>query len=437
MPLPSFLKRLRWVFVCAGLGIPCANTLADVRAELTTEAAYGWEKDGIDKAEAVLDLEWTGPLGSSTSFTVIPRVRVDMADSLDTDTRRPDNYSRINGPIAENTSLRLEMAEAYIDHYLGWGNMRLGKQQVVWGQADGLKVLDVVNPQNLREFNLPDFEDSRIPTSMLNVEIPTSLDSSVQLLVIPDLTFNELADPGSTFEITSPELVPAAATGVPVTVDRTQRPAGGNVESGVRWSAFVNGWDLSANYFYYYQDNPVVYRELANGQVRVTPTYERSHLAGITASNAFGDLVLRLELGGISDTYQIRSDLVDRGIHNTPEVASVVGLDYHGITDWMISYQWFQSTLTDYDDRIVRKRTTLRHTILLRNKSWNETLETRLFALLNQDHGDGQVRVKVGYQLADDWELWAGADLFFGDREGPFGQFRDTDRLLLGWETAF
>lgn len=437
MSSPLFLNRIRWAFACSVLSLSCPSALADVRAKLTTEAAYGWDRSDVSKAEAVLDLEWSGSLGTSTSFTVIPRVRVDLADALDTDTRRPDSYSGINGPIEENPSIRLELAEAYTDHYLGWGSMRLGKQQVVWGQADGLKVLDVINPQSLREFNLPDFEDSRIPTSMVNVEIPTGMDSSVQLLVIPDLTFNELADPGSTFEFTSPELVPAPAAGVPVTVERTRRPAGGNLETGVRWSAFVNGWDLSANYFYYFQDNPVIYRSFASGQVRVAPTYERSHLAGVTASNAFGDLVLRLELGGISDSYQVRSDLENRGIHNTPEVASVVGLDYHGITNWMISYQWFQSTLTDYDDRIVRKRTTLRHTLLLKKKSWNETLETELFALLNQDCQDGQVRAKVSYQLTDQWEIWAGADVFFGNRVGPFGQFRYTDRLLLGWETAF
>ena len=42
-------------------------------------------------------------------------------------------------------------------------DVKLGLQQVVWGQADGLRVLDVINPLDYREFILEDFLDSRRP----------------------------------------------------------------------------------------------------------------------------------------------------------------------------------------------------------------------------------------------------------------------------------
>jgi hypothetical protein len=48
--------------------------------------------------------------------------------------------------------------------------MRLGKQQVVWGTADGIKLLDIINPTDFREFVQNTFEDSRIPVWMLNLE---------------------------------------------------------------------------------------------------------------------------------------------------------------------------------------------------------------------------------------------------------------------------
>jgi len=40
--------------------------------------------------------------------------------------------------------------------------VRLGRQQIVWGEAIGTFVTDVVNPKDFREFVLPDFSELRI-----------------------------------------------------------------------------------------------------------------------------------------------------------------------------------------------------------------------------------------------------------------------------------
>jgi hypothetical protein len=55
---------------------------------------------------------------------------------------------------------------------------RIGRQQVVWGRTDLFRVLDVVNPIDFSRENLyAEFEDSRIPQGMVNMEYrvgPTS-----------------------------------------------------------------------------------------------------------------------------------------------------------------------------------------------------------------------------------------------------------------------
>ena len=49
--------------------------------------------------------------------------------------------------------------------------IRLGRQQVVWGRTDLFRVLDIVNPMDFSRENLyAEFEDSRIPQWMANVE---------------------------------------------------------------------------------------------------------------------------------------------------------------------------------------------------------------------------------------------------------------------------
>jgi len=74
------------------------------------------------------------------------------------------------------------LREAYLDYKLaGWG-LRLGKQQVVWGTADGIKLLDVINPTDYRHFVQDSMEDSRIPVWMANLERNLGDAGSVQFI---------------------------------------------------------------------------------------------------------------------------------------------------------------------------------------------------------------------------------------------------------------
>jgi len=62
------------------------------------------------------------------------------------------------------------LREAYIDQETEDISFRVGKQQVVWGTADGMKLLDVINPTDYTEMAQNQMEDSRIPIWMINAE---------------------------------------------------------------------------------------------------------------------------------------------------------------------------------------------------------------------------------------------------------------------------
>ena len=75
------------------------------------------------------------------------------------------------------------LRELYVDtNSFGW-DFRVGKQQVVWGTADGIKLLDIINPTDFRELNQNAFEDSRIPIWMVNAERYIGERGNVQLIV--------------------------------------------------------------------------------------------------------------------------------------------------------------------------------------------------------------------------------------------------------------
>lgn len=75
------------------------------------------------------------------------------------------------------------LRELYVDTTFGEWDARLGKQQVVWGTADGIKLLDIINPTDFRELNQNAMEDSRIPVWMVNLERNVGDTGNVQLIV--------------------------------------------------------------------------------------------------------------------------------------------------------------------------------------------------------------------------------------------------------------
>jgi hypothetical protein len=78
------------------------------------------------------------------------------------------------------------LREAYVDATFGDNDeimTRTGKQQVVWGKADGMKLLDIVNPTDYSEMAQNQMEDSRIPVFMVNVEKVLDEGGTLQLVV--------------------------------------------------------------------------------------------------------------------------------------------------------------------------------------------------------------------------------------------------------------
>ena len=83
----------------------------------------------------------------------------------------------------ESYTQRDALREAYIDtEYEDW-SIRAGKQQVVWGTADGMKLLDMINPTDYSEMAQNQMEDSRIPVWMLNAEKELEDGSNVQVVL--------------------------------------------------------------------------------------------------------------------------------------------------------------------------------------------------------------------------------------------------------------
>ncbi|WP_177419391.1 RNA polymerase-associated protein rapA [endosymbiont of Lamellibrachia barhami] len=165
---------------------------------------------------ALADIEVSGYLKNETAVftksgqrTGQAKTMLDTAEHNAGDLMKFENSARIffNGDIGEESSWHGELNLIYdtegVDDYkghesdtqndwfrelyldtvaFGW-DFRLGKQQVVWGTADGIKLLDIINPTDYRELNQNAMEDARIPIWMLNAEKNIGESGNIQFIV--------------------------------------------------------------------------------------------------------------------------------------------------------------------------------------------------------------------------------------------------------------
>ncbi|MBT6764713.1 MAG: hypothetical protein HOA90_09295, partial [Prolixibacteraceae bacterium] len=88
-------------------------------------------------------------------------------------------------------SLDLRMRELYLDLYFNNFDLRIGKQQVVWGKADGVFITDIVSPLNLTEFLLPEFDEIRTGVNAVKFDYYLG-NNTFEVIWLPNFTPTEM-----------------------------------------------------------------------------------------------------------------------------------------------------------------------------------------------------------------------------------------------------
>jgi hypothetical protein len=183
-----------------------AITLATFATGAAAFDASSWEVSGFVKNETAA-LQGSGTFIGQATSTTDTGSKNDGGDVI-----KFENTAKVfvNGDLTENAALHAELnfvydteatpndyqghmnysqndylRELYVDSYFGENQdveLRLGKQQVVWGTADGMKLLDIINPTDYREFAQNTMEDSRIPVWMAKLEMPAGENATVQFI---------------------------------------------------------------------------------------------------------------------------------------------------------------------------------------------------------------------------------------------------------------
>lgn len=396
------------------------------------------------------------------------------------------DYPRIQNDDREfDTTLR----ELYTDITIGNFYARLGRQQVVWGKTDGIKMLDVVCPMSLEEGLLDDFEDSRIPLWMLNLNYKFTPNYSLQALWVLEFKHNYIPVYGHEFfpymgqfertplvgvfnlyqayDMFPPFLQPLIHRPT-LTVRREDLPDPASdiykeAIFGFRFEGLWKGFFFALNYLHTYDMFPTIYSNVAiapnpydpnlppNIDVTLTRKYPRLDIFGIAFDkDVWFNTILRCELAYYKrDTFSTTHPMDPDGVKRSDQLQYALGLDHFFFRDYFTSFQLIQMIIPNYDrDRrltddiygsrlapLDRIRTYL--TFLCKADYFHETLFPEILLIYGANNGEWNIRPKVMYKVTDNFFVRSGFDIFEGKYNDPFGQFNRKDRVFFELEYNF
>ncbi len=317
--------------------------------------------------------------------------------------------------------------ETYLDTSAGGFELRLGKQNIVWGEMVGLFFADVVSARDQRDFILPEFEIIRIPQWAVRVE-RFGERSHAELIWLPYPEVDDIGKPGAEF---FPFQAPPPA-GFSQRFNNVERPRRERRKSnfGARASTLRNGWDLSAFYYRSTDVNPTFYREIVLSPAPTliyTPRHDRIRQLGSTIAKDLGPSVAKAEVIYTSGRkHNVTRLTAPDGLVPQDTLDYVVGLDFTFARSTRLNLQYFARVFRDHDPDLVQERREDGVSLLLSGRIG--VLDPELLVIQSVNRRDRLVRTKVGWSPSINWRLTVGVDVFSGPVNGFFGRFDDNDR---------
>jgi hypothetical protein len=327
--------------------------------------------------------------------------------------------------------------ETYLDVGLNDWNIRLGRQNITWGEVVGLFFADVVSAKDMREFLVPEFDYIRIPQWAARTEYFKG-DFKAEAVWIPYMTYDRIGKPGSEFYPYAVPPPPGFAQNI-----RSERTPHSLSDSsfGLRASYLLSGWDLAAFYFNSMDANATFFRSTILAPVptiRVRPDHERIHQAGATLSKDVGSFVFKGEAIYTWDRYfdvtrandangNVRQNFLDY----------ILSAEVPLPEESRVNVQFFQRWFTNYDADIIPRRVETGASLFASTKFFHEKIEPELLLIHSLNRLDYMARFKINWYFATNWRAVAGTAFFGGKGLNLFGRFDQKDRIFAELRYTF
>ncbi len=307
---------------------------------------------------------------------------------------------------------RFTVREAYIDLYTGVADIRIGKQAIVWGKAEGFFITDIVSPQDLSYFILADFSEIRVGIPAVRAQKyigAVSFDAVWVPFFVPTV-YPETGSPWHT-----PEM--SMITSEPVRMEDLS-----DSEFFGKIAYLGSGFDAELMAGYARDDQPVLEGPLPLPETR----YRRFTVIGGSLGKPFGPVLARTEAAVYLDrAFTTRPSAGEFASERKTELVGLAGLDW-SMAGIDFSAQYAGQYIFDHEETFVQPEYRQTASVRLRDAFLDDYLVLEVFAYVGIDPVDALLRPSVSYIIEDGVILKAGADIFLGDSSGQYGRYRDN-----------
>ncbi len=326
-----------------------------------------------------------------------------------------------NGVLDDYDELNLR--EIYFDYLSHSWDFRVGKQIIIWGETEGLQILDAVSPWDYREFLARDFDDLRKGVEAIRWRWLQD-NWNLELIAMPDF------EPASFAAADSPWAFPSTTGQYEPAVIEPENTLE-NAEYGARLNYYLSWGDLSFVALRTWTDEPVRTYTTQGANLPVPLLeYQRQTIYGTGLSIPKGDFIFRGELAVYSGS---RFEWIsESGIEKSEnaQLKWVAGLEWNVDTGLTAAVQMTDSQVLDYRPGIPLPRHNRMMTLSLEKTLFRETLRLSSFSFIGLEEGDTFTRASLDYALNDATHLLLGIDIFTGE-EGYLSAFSENDQLWL------
>lgn len=338
-----------------------------------------------------------------------------------------------NWKIESETGVRFH--EIWVEHVADNWDLRLGRQIIIWGKADGIQVTDMISPPDYTESITRALDEIRMPVDAVKFRwLGDTVDT--ELIWVP--VFKAAVPP-------SGDNPWAVQRQYPDDVEITSTPAWkpdasiADSEIALKVSSYFSGFDLAASVFYTWNDAATNHRTIrSNGDTRrviFSPRHERMTVLGLEGAMPWLDFVFRAETACYLGRYYEPQSVYDLPLQKDG-YKWLVGIDWNPGDNWSLTAQLTGEGMFHHDQRLAAPAHETMATLNISKKLLNQTLTLSSMVFWRIDDAEIFGRLKAEYEITDGLHLSAGADVFVGD-DGQYGVYEDNSQIWVKVKYSF
>lgn len=322
-----------------------------------------------------------------------------------------------------------EIREAYLEYSIGKFEVRVGRQIIPWGKMEKIRISDIINPQDLREYISYDYEELKIGVDALQLNFFSDR-MRFDLIWVPFFRSSRSPSPGSPWDFGYPYI--PGSSGERVHVDLPVRSLK-NSELFAKVSFFLKWADIGFFGFSSFNDLPEVFlnTEISDNdaEYKLKGEFHKMSGVGFEFTKPVDFIILKGEMAFVKG-FGLKSFGSPGEFIRKDKLQFALGLDILLRGEFQFSIQFVKEKAIGIMQGVIPDQLLNMMTFKISKKFFRNKLDVSNFFFIMTNGSESYNRTKMCIYLTDELHLIAGTDIFNGNGD-VFGKYKKNSQFWI------